>query len=53
MRAGGNSKEVGDVRCRKVVHLIVEENSSPERRLYVEVRVLNEVTFMGNDKEGN
>ena len=33
VRAGGNSKVVGDVWCRKIVHLIVEKNSSPERML--------------------
>ena len=31
VRTGGDSKVVGDVRCRKVVHLIIEKNSSPER----------------------
>ena len=35
VRAGGDSKVVGDVWCRKVVHLIVEKNSSPERMLKV------------------
>ena len=34
VRAWGNAKVVGDVWCRKVVHFIVEKNSSPEQNLY-------------------